>query len=55
MPFGFFFHGGHGGVQHDGVENFFHPLVQRKNQIAVSAGKQAGSISTTETFEPSAA
>ncbi len=38
----FVFHGGHRGVQHDGSEAFFNPLVQGKNQIAVGAGQQAG-------------
>ena len=39
---GFLFHGGDRRVQQNGRETFLHPLVQRKNQIAVGAGEQPG-------------
>ena len=39
---GFLFHRGNGGVEQDGIENLFYPLVQRKNQVAVRAGQQSG-------------
>ena len=36
---GFFFHRPDGGVEQNGVEDFFHPLVQGKHQVAVRSGQ----------------
>ena len=39
---GFFFHGGDGRVEQDGIENLFHALMQGKNEIAICSGQEAG-------------